>query len=102
MKIDKIKLYVLEIFLLVTLLLALFVSNIFSRMLLAFILFIFALITMMLIKKKKPMSIYKKQVTWLMFGFSVIYIIVFYLLGLYFGYYKSPTNFGLPDRKSVV
>ena len=45
MKTDKIKLYVLEIFLLLTLLFALFVSNIFSRMLLACILFIYALMT---------------------------------------------------------
>ena len=96
MKTDKIKLYVLEIFLLLTLLFALFVSNIFSRMLLACILFIYALMTTILIKRKKIMSIYKKQVAWLMFGFSVIYIIAFYLMGLYFGYYKSPTNFGVP------
>jgi len=95
-KTDKIKLYVLEFFLLLILLFALFVSNIFNRMLLACILFIYALITAILIKRKKTMSIYKKQVAWLMFGFSVIYIIVFYLMGLYFGYYKAPTNFGVP------
>ena len=102
MKIDKIKLYVLEILLVLVLLLALFVSNVFNRTMLAIILFIFALITEILIKKKKIMSIYKKQVSWLMFGFAVIYIIIFYLIGLYFGYYKSPTNFGIPTMVKFV
>jgi len=92
---DKIKLYVLEILLLLVLFLALFVSNIFNRTVLAILLFVFAIITRIFIKRKKAASIYKKQVVWLMFGFSIIYIVVFYLMGLYFGYYKAPTTFGL-------
>lgn len=92
---DKIKLYVLEILLLLVLFLALFVSNIFNRTVLAILLFVFAIITRIFIKRKKAASIYKKQVAWLMFGFSIIYIVVFYLMGLYFGYYRAPTTFGL-------
>ena len=92
---DKIKLYVLEILLLLVLFLALFVSNIFNRTVLAILLFVFAIITRIFIKRKKAASIYKKQVAWLMFGFSIIYIVVFYLLGLYFGYYRAPTTFGI-------
>lgn len=102
MKIDKIKLYILEILLILVLLLALFVSNIFNRTVLAIILFIFAFITKILIKRKKTSSIYKKQIICLMFGFAIIYIIIFYLMGLYFGYYKSPTNFGIPTIVKFV
>lgn len=102
MKIDKIKLYILEILLLLILLLALFVSNIINRTVLAIILFIFTIITRILIKRKKATSIYNKQVTWLMFGFSIIYLIGFYLMGLYFGYYKAPTNFGIPTMIKFV
>ena len=95
MKKDKIRLYILEILLLVILFLALFVSNVFNRTVLALVLCVFAFITRVLIKKKKATSFYKNQVAWLMTGFAVIYLIVFYLMGIYFGYYKAPTTFGL-------
>ena len=94
MKRDKLKLYVLEIVLLIILFLAFFVSNIFNKKLLALLLTVLAVVTKLLIKKKKPVSFYKKQVCILMAGFSVKYLIVFYLMGIYFGYYKSPTPFG--------
>jgi H+/Cl- antiporter ClcA len=96
MKPDRIKLYFFEILLLTILLLALFVSKNFSRIILAIILTIFAIVIKKVIKKtKKVSSMYKKQVFWLMIGFSIIYVISLYLLGLYFGYYKSATTFGL-------
>lgn len=95
MKKDKLRLYMLEVSLLIILFLALFVSNIFTRSVLALILTIIMVITRILIKRKKTTSYYKKQVIWLMLGFSIIYLIVFYILGIYFGFYKSPTPFNL-------
>lgn len=95
MKKDKLKLYLLEISLTLILFLALFVSDIFNRRILAIILIVFAVVTKLLIKRKKIMSIYKNQATWLMLGFAVIYLIVFYLTGLYFGYYKASATFGI-------
>lgn len=85
----------LEIILLMILFLALFVSNIFSRGILALILTFFTFIVRILIKGKKTTSIYKNQVAWLMTGFSIIYIFVFYILGIYFGFYKSSILFGI-------
>lgn len=95
MKKDRLRLYILEISLLVVLVLALFVSNIYNKIILALFLSVIAIITKMLIKKKKPMSFYSNQVTWLMVGFGFIYLVVFYLMGIYFKYYKSTTPFGL-------
>lgn len=94
MKRDKLKIYILETLLCLTLFLALFVSKSINKVFLAIILTIFAVIIKKTIKNKKIDSIYKKQVYWLMLGFAIIYIIAFYIMGLYFGYYKSPTIFG--------
>lgn len=95
MKIDKIKIYLFEFLLILILFLTLFVSKSFNKTFLAIILSVLAIIIKSLIKRKKVVSIYKKQVAWLMFGFAFIYIISFYIMGIYFGFYKSPTPFGL-------
>ena len=94
MKKDKISLYALEI-LLIFVLLALFVLDTLSKSFLAFVLAIFSVLVVLLIKNKKNPSYFGKQIVGLMCAFGFIYLIVFYLLGLYFGYYKSPTVFGL-------
>ena len=94
MKKDKVRVFLIEIFLLIVLFLALFVSNKFNKKLLALALIAITTIVCSFIKKKKPNSIYQRQVMWLMVGFGVIYLGIFYLMGLYFGYYKSPTTFG--------
>ena len=94
MKKDKFRLYILEVSLIIVLLLALFVSNIFNKRILALLLAILAFITIKVIKKKKPLSFYRNQVALLMAGFAVIYLGVFYVMGFYFGYYPAPTTFG--------
>lgn len=94
MKKDKIRLYIVEIVLLIILSLALFVPNIINRKILALVLTLFTIVVKLVVKKKNIKSIYDKQVFWLMIGFGVIYLIVFYLMGLYFGYYKAAATFG--------
>ncbi len=95
MKKDQLRLYIIEVILIIILCLAFFVSNIFDRKILAVILALGAVATKLFVKKKKQKSFYSRQVTWLMVGFGVIYLLVFYLMGIYFGYYKSPTQFGI-------
>lgn len=95
MKKDRLRLYLLEVLLLIILFLALFVSNIFTRSILALVLIIYTIIVRIFIKRKKTLSFYKRQVVWLMTGFAIIYLIVFYILGIYFGFYKSSSLFGL-------
>ncbi len=94
MKKDKLYVFTIEFILLIILSLALFVPNIINRKILALILTLAAIIVKLLIKKKSIQSIYKKQAMWLMIGFGVIYLAVFYLMGLYFGYYEAPAKFG--------
>lgn len=94
MKRDKLRLYIIETILLIILCLAFFVPNIFDKKILAIFLTLIAVITKLLIKKKKALSFNRNQVAWLMVAFAVIYLVVFYLMGIYFGYYKAPTVFG--------
>lgn len=89
MKKDKLKVYFLQILLLIILFFALFVSNIFNRMIVAIILAAYAVIVTHALKKRNILSIYRKQVTILMLVFAVIYLLGFYLMGLYFGYYRA-------------
>ena len=89
MKRDKFKILILELLLIVILFFALFASNIFTRSILATIILIYMVIVACNLKKRSIDSIYKRQVAILMLIFGLIYIAIFYLLGLYFGFTKS-------------
>ena len=83
---EKLKLFILELLLIVILFFAL---NILSRNFLALILGIYSLIVVYLLKKRKIISINKKQATIMMIIFALFYLGLFYLLGLHFGFLKS-------------
>lgn len=89
MKKDKFKIYILELLLIVILFFALFAPSIFTRSILAVIMFAYMIIISFFLKKRKINSIYKKQVTILMTIFAGLYLVLFYLMGLYFGFEKS-------------
>ena len=91
---DNKKIYMIEFFLLVFLLFTLFESNI-SKIVLAVILLIYMFISSFLLKKRKIISMYNKQVTILMTIVGIIYLAIFYLSGLYFGFYESPVKLSL-------
>ena len=95
MKKDKLKIFILEISLIVFLFFALFALNIFNRKVLALILGVYAIITSYFMKRRKISSINKKQVTALMIIFGMIYLGIFYLLGLHFGFTKSKIPFSI-------
>lgn len=86
---DKVKIYVLELLLLCFLLFALFESNVVSKTVLAIVLLVYMLMCSFFLPKRKTLPIYHRQVLVLMFVFAFIYLAVFYLLGLYFGYYEA-------------
>lgn len=90
MKKDKIVIYTFEIVLLLTLIFALFVSNIFSNILLAIFLIIYTFFLIKFTLKRNTISIYHKQVMLFMIAFAIIYLMGFYIMGFYFGYYNNP------------
>ena len=89
MKTRDIKLYGLELLTIVIFFFALFASNILDRMIIAILSFVLCVIVSITIKKKGIVSIYKKQVTIAMVLFALVYVGVFYLLGIYFGFERS-------------
>lgn len=93
MKFDKIKIYFLEFTLLIVLSFALFVLNKNSRIILAVLLVIYSIITFFTIKKKSLKHVDSKKVVILLIIFAIIYLIAFYVMGLYFGYYESVYKF---------
>jgi len=93
LKQDKFKVYLIEFILLTILSFALFVSNMYNRIILAVLLAICSIATWFLIKKKKVESVNAKKVATLLAIFAAIYLIAFYLMGLYFGYYKATVTF---------
>lgn len=95
MKKDKLKVYLIEITLMAILSFALFVPNIFNKSTTAIILLICAIVTKILIKKNNVESIHANKATILLVIFAMIYLIAFYLMGLYFNYYKALITFSL-------
>lgn len=89
MKKDEIKNLITIILLIIILFFAFFKTNIINRQILSIIMLIYAILTCALLKKRNIDSIYKKQVNVLLVIFSFVYITIFYLLGLYFGFTKS-------------
>lgn len=89
MKKDKFKIFILELLLIFILFFALFAPNIFTRSVVAIIMFVYMIIVAYNLKKRSINSIYIKQVRFLMLIFGFLYIAIFYLLGLYFGFTKA-------------
>lgn len=95
MKKDKFKTYILELSLMFILIFALFVPNIFTKINLAIFLSIFSIITVFLLKKKNILSIHNKEVTIMMLIFAIIYLVAFYLMGIYYGYSRLAITFNV-------
>ena len=90
------KVYILQILLLSILsYILIFLSNSNRRIILAIILCVFAVTTKYLLKKKRMLSIRKKDVLKLISFLAFIYIALLYTAGIYTGFYKSTIKFGI-------
>ena len=95
MKKDKLKLYFFEIIFLIILFIALFVSSKISSLLLASIIMVFCIVVKLLFKKKKIIQTSSKEVMYLMIGLGLLYVGIFYLLGLiHFNFNQHRVLFG--------
>ena len=103
MKKDKLKLYLLEFFLLAFLFFALIVSNKINDIVIAIIVAIICIIACIFFPKGFRESAYKRQVTIMMLGFGLIYLGFYYLLGfISFSFYKSPVSIGIKPFLTIV
>ncbi len=93
MTIDKKKLYILSSVLVPAFLLVCFVGNAVTRRLVLTAVVGAAFIAVfLLIKKRSALSIYKKQLLWVLPTFAAMGIMLLYMLGLRFGYYRVNVN----------
>ncbi len=93
MTIDKRKLYILSSVLVPTFLLVCFIGNPVTRRLTltAAVAPAFAAV-LLLIRKRSALSIHKKQLLWVLSTFAALGVMLLYLLGIRFGYYKVTLN----------
>lgn len=89
MKKGNYRILLLELVIIIFLFFALFASKIVARYVLAFGLLILAIILKRRYRIKSNEYVYGKQVNILMIIFGIVYVLVFYALGLYFGIVKS-------------
>ena len=89
MKKEKIKLYTIQITLILFLLLAMFLGNVFTRQIISVVLLVFMIISLVLIKTNTVKPLDGKQVTILFGAFGTIYIAIIYILGIFTGFYNS-------------
>lgn len=95
MKKDKIKTFILELLIINFLFFVIFMPNIFNRSVLAIILLVYMIFLCRIYKNKKINSIYSKQIIIWMIIFAVVYICLFYLMGVYYGFKYSKILFSL-------
>ncbi len=94
MSIDKKKLYMISSALAPAFLLVCFVTNAVTRRF-GLVIVVGAALTvvLLLVKKQTALSINKKQVLWVLPTFGFLGIVLLYMLGLVFGFYKVTVNF---------
>lgn len=102
MTIDKKILHIISISSIAILLGALFLPNVTGRYIAAIILGIVAAIAWFLIRKRDVKSMYSRQVLMLVTTIGILYLALYYLSGLTFGYYKTLYPFGFGNLLKYV
>lgn len=102
MKTGKLKLYILEFVLVAALFFTLFASYIETRWFLAIVLLVYLIVIKLLVQRKVAKSIYNKQIVLLLGIFALIYLAVFYALGMHFGFSRSKYLFTLNNIFNIV
>jgi signal peptidase len=93
MAIDRKKLYIISSATLAVLLLTLFAPMGSGRIIAAILLLPIAILTMVIIKKRTALSLYNKQVLLLVSVIGLLYLVFYYVSGLYFGFTKTGYGF---------
>lgn len=96
---DRKSLFILTISLTILLLGILFIPASIARYILAITLLVFSILFVFLIKKRKIFSIYKNQVLYILIGAGIVYITLYFLTGINFGFNKLN---GLDLLKEII
>ena len=102
MKKSKLKLFILEIVIIFVLLVTLLFQNELSRWIITILVGICSLASYLMLKNRRTKSHHKKVVMILMILFSLIYLGLLYLMGLYYGYVQPKILFSLNTLISII
>lgn len=89
MNINEKKFNIITIILFVILFFTLFVTKIIEVWMVSLLIIPFVVCTYIYVKKRSILSIYKKEVVFLMLIISAVYVMLFYVLGIKFGFYSN-------------
>lgn len=95
MKSEKIRLYTIELALIIFLLLAMIFSNTITKQITAIILLVFMAISIKLIKNNKQEFTNKRQIIILMGAIGAIYVALIYILGIFVGFYNATVKLSM-------
>ena len=95
MTIDRKKIYLSSIVFVLVLLGALFLPSDIGRTITALLFIASAIAAFFLVKKRPILSINKKTVFWIMLAMGAMCIVIYYLTGLHFGFYKLSSHFSI-------
>ena len=95
MKSEKVRLYTIEIALIIFFLLAMIFNNVITRPVIAIVLLVFMVISKLLIKSEKQTLTTSTQITVLLIGIGLIYVILLYMLGIFTGFYTSTVQLSI-------
>ncbi len=93
---DKKRVYLFSALVCSMLFLSFFIPVSLRRYVVAVFLVITAILVIYMIKKRSILSINKKQVLFIMFTIGLLYVMIYYLLGIEFGFHRN--IYGLPVR----
>ena len=95
MPIDKRRAYIVSLSILAILLVLLFAPGGSGRIIAAILLLPLAIVTHFLIQKRVIISIYSKEVSLVVGIIGALYLMLYFVSGLFFGFYKTGYNFGI-------
>ena len=95
MKTNIKKIYCFEIVLLTVLVICAFFLSSYTKFILAIITFIGAIVSSFVLKKEPTIFTNKKKVLKVMIIFALLYLALFYVFGIYVGFYKTVNKFSI-------
>ncbi len=93
MKVDRLKNYVFEIILLILLVSCTFFISAYTKYIVSAITFLVYILSLFFVKKKLVPYTNKKQVYYIMIIFGILYVALYYVLGIYVGFYNALNRF---------
>lgn len=102
MKGEKIRLYTIEIALIIFFLLAMIFNKVITKPIIAVVLLVFMVISKLLVKTGKQSLLDSTWTTILLVGIGFVYVILLYVLGIFTGFYESTVKLSIWSIENLI